>query len=39
VAVAGLYMTFESGPPAMPAGRLVQVRLDAAGERLVMDPI
>jgi septum site-determining protein MinC len=39
VAVAGVYMTFESGPPAMPAGRLVQVRLDPAGERLVMDPI
>jgi septum site-determining protein MinC len=39
VAVAGLYMTFESGPPTMPGGRVVQVRLDAAGDRLVMDTI
>jgi septum site-determining protein MinC len=39
VAVAGLYMTFESGPPAMPSGRIVQVRLDAAGDRLVIEPI
>jgi septum site-determining protein MinC len=39
VAVAGLYMTFESGPPTMPGGRIVQVRLDSAGERLVIDTV
>jgi septum site-determining protein MinC len=39
VAVAGLYMTFESGPPAMPIGRIVQVRLDSAGDRLVLDTV
>ncbi|HVL55094.1 MAG TPA: septum site-determining protein MinC [Burkholderiaceae bacterium] len=39
VAVAGLYMTFEAGPPAMPPGRIVQVRMDADGERLIIEAV
>lgn len=39
VAVAGLYMTFESGPPVMPPGRIVQVRMDADGDRLIIEAV
>lgn len=39
VAVAGLYMTFESGPPTLPPGRMVQVRLDPDGDRLITESI
>lgn len=34
VAVAGIYKTFEAGPPSFPVGRIVQVRQDRDGEGL-----
>lgn len=39
VAVAGLYMTFESGPPTLPSGRMIQVRLDPDGDRLITEAL
>lgn len=39
VSIAGVYRTFENGVPAELASRPVQVRADADGDRLLLDPL